>query len=429
MPASTKRGQAEARRFDDMAVLAHGLTEAGMIRERSRDGLAVEIFADLPAAESLWRTLEASPGCLATPYQRFDWVAAFATATIGPDPDSAQGAVRVVVLRDPAGHPLILLPLHLTRGRGGLVARVVGDKHANLHLPVFASHEAAATSADRIVAALVEAGRAMGVDAYALDHQPRFFDGAANPLALGHPCPSNAYGMILGPDPDATLRRLYKGEARKKMRAKERKLVEALGPVEFIEARSPEDVASVLSSFYAQKAVRMASMGFHDPYADPAIRRFLELGAQGRGRSEPAPLEIHALRRKSDRHVLATFAGAVDRERFSGMWNSFDTDPDLSRFSLGEMLLMHLIATQTAKGRRAFDLGVGEARYKANICEETIDLVETVIPVTLRGQAFALWARTRNRLKRQVKRSPRLVNTLQRMRHRAMAPDRSQEAS
>lgn len=389
-----------------------------MVRERSHAGLTVEIFSDLPAAESLWRALEASPGCLATPYQRFDWVAAFATATIGSDPDCAEGALRIVVLRDAAGHPLILLPLHLTCGRGGLIARVVGDKHANLHLPLFTSREAAATPADRIVAALVEAGRSMGIDAYALDHQPRFWDGAANPLARGHSCPSDAYGMILGPDPDATLWRLYKGEARKKMRAKERKLVEAFGPVEFVEARTPEEIASILSSFYAQKSVRMASMGFQDPYADPAIRLFLETAARSLGRSEPAALEIHALRRKADGYVFATFAGAVDRERFSGMWNSFDTDPDLSRFSLGEMLLMHLIATQTGKGRRAFDLGVGEARYKSNICEETIALVETVIPVTLRGHAFALWARGRNRLKRQVKRSPRLVKAVQRLRHR-----------
>ena len=399
-----------------MTVLAQRLTQAGMVRERSHDRLTAEIFADLATAETLWRSLEANPSCLATPYQRFDWVAAFAQATTGAAPQTVEEALRIVVLRDCTGRARMLLPLHLRRGRGGVVARVVGDKHANLHLPLFASREAAASPADAVVSALIEAGRATGVDAYALDHQPRFWDGVANPLAQGHPCPSNAYGMMLGPDPDATLRRLYKGEARKKLRAKERKLAEAFGSVEFIEATTRDDVASVLAAFYTQKAARMASLGLHDPYADPAIRRFLELAARDANGSARPAIEIHALRRISDGYVLATFAGAVDRERFSGMWNSFDTSPDLARFSLGEMLLMHLIATQTAKGRRAFDLGVGEARYKASICEETIALVETVIPVTPRGQAFAAWARMRNRLKRQVKSSPRLVGAVQRLR-------------
>ncbi len=80
----------------------------------------------------------------------------------------------------------------------------------------------------------------------------------------------------------------------------------------------------------------------------------------------------------------------MNATRYSGMMTSFDADPEVSRFSPGDLLLHHLVGEQTARGRLSFDLGVGEARYKASICDETIALVETVWPVSLRGHAYAL---------------------------------------
>ena len=116
------------------------------------------------------------------------------------------------------------------------------------------------------------------------------------------------------------------------------------------------------------------------------------------------------------------FAGAVDGQRYSGMMTAFDADPVVSRSSPGDILLHHLIADQTARGRRAFDLGVGEARYKANICDETIELGEVTIPVTLRGHLFALGAVAAARLKRRIKRDPRLMGLAVRLRRRGAPP-------
>ena len=120
-------------------------------------------------------------------------------------------------------------------------------------------------------------------------------------------------------------------------------------------------------------------------------------------------IEIHALVVAATGRILATFGGAVDAKRFSGMWTSFDADPEIGRLSPGELLLAYLIPWQATLGRRTFDLGVGEAEYKARICDQTIELSRTVLPVGLRGQAYGAALRLGVRAKRTIKRSPRLL--------------------
>ncbi|KQU19132.1 acyl-CoA acyltransferase [Methylobacterium sp. Leaf94] len=397
-----------------MAVLAHELTGAGAMRARMRPRLAAEVFHDLAAAEALWRALEADPAVLATPYQRFDWVAAFARTAPGAD-------LRIVVLRDAAGRPRMLLPLVVAREGGATVARVVGAKHANYHMPLFASREAAAMPPEDLAEALHRFGREAGIDVFALSHQPRFWDGAANPLHhRAEPAPSDGYGLILGPDPDATLKRVFSSDARKKLRAKERKLVEAFGPVACRRAETPEETEAFLAAFYAQKAARFAAMGLADPYADPAVRDFLARAASPAGGSV---LEVTALVATETGRIFAVFAGAVDAQRYSGMFTAFDADPAVSRSSPGDILLHHLIGDQTVRGRRTFDLGVGEARYKSSICDETIELGEVALPVTLRGQAFALRTVAAARLKRRIKRDPRLMALVTHLRRRRAAAE------
>ncbi|MGT2479696.1 GNAT family N-acetyltransferase [Methylobacterium oryzae CBMB20] len=379
----------------------------GMVDTRVAGGLVAEIIPDLAAAEALWRRLEADPASLGTPYQRYDWIGAYLRAT-----GQAERA-RVAVLRDTDGRPRILIPFALQREHGLRIARTVGDTHANFHLPLFATRDAAAIAPGDIVAALIRAGWASGFDAFALKHQPRMWDGAANPLAAsGEAEPSDAYGLMLGPDPEATVRRVFSADARKKLRSKEKRLVEAHGAVAYRRAETPEEAAHLLTAFFAQKSARFAGMGISDPYADPAIRAFLTAASTG---AAPA-VELYALCLAGSGRVLATFGGAVSDRRFSGMMTAFDGDPEIARFSPGDLLLQHLVRDQTARGRQGFDLGVGEARYKASICDETISLVETIIPITLRGRTYGALRRGLTRTKRRIKRDPRLYAVLKRLR-------------
>ncbi|MDP4003047.1 GNAT family N-acetyltransferase [Methylobacterium sp. NEAU K] len=389
--------------------MATGVQIAGMdmIGARTRGTLTAEIVADLTAVEALWRQLESDAASLQTPYQRFHWVAAYLRAT------GAADSARIVVLRDGDGRPRIVLPLVVRREFGLAVARTVGDTHANFHMPLFATRDAAAIAPGEVTAALIRTGRASGIDVFALQHQPRMWEGAANPLAFtGEPEASDAYGLMLGPDPEATVRRVFSADARKKLRSKEKRLVEAKGALAYRRAETPEEAARYLAAFYAQKAARFAGMGVADPYAADPIRHFLSAATSG---ADPA-IELHALCLAESGRVLATFGGAVSDRRFSGMMTSFDPDPEIARFSPGDLLLQHLVRDQTARGRQGFDLGVGEARYKASICDETIELVETVVPVTIRGRAYGVARLGLTRTKRRIKRDPRLYAAVSRLR-------------
>lgn len=370
-------------------------------------GLIPEVFTGLAAAEGPWRALEAMPGVVMTPYQRFDWVNAFATALPGgarPCP---------ILLRDADGRPRALLPLAVKREAGIRVARGIGGRHANYHMPVFASSEAAALPAEAYRQALALAGRRTGIDVIHLVDQPRLWNGVANRLAEGPASPSDGYGLALAADPDAVLKRVLSGDARRKLRQKEKWLVAAHGPVAHRVAADEAEGEAILAAYLAQKAVRFAQAGIADPFADPAARLFLTQAHRA------GALELHALQTETGR-ILATFIGAVDAHRFSGMLTSFDPDPSLARFSPGDLLLQSLIRDQALRGRLALDLGVGEARYKASVCDETIALVDAVLPVSLRGHAFGLAAEAGGRLKRRIKRDPRLWALVGRMR-KAMA--------
>ncbi|GJE33487.1 hypothetical protein GCM10007888_53960 [Methylobacterium oxalidis] len=396
-----------------MSVLVGGwsgtVPAAESVPGGAHGSMRAEIWSDLGSVEALWRGLESGPGCLATPYQRFDWVAAFLRGGAAP------GALRVLVLRDAGGRPRLLMPLAVTRERGVRVARVVGATHANYHLPLFASREAAAVPTEDLLDLLVRAGSSAGIDLYILAHQPRTWDGAVNPLAVGARRGANdAYGLMLGPDPEATVRRVFSADARKKLRAKEKRLAEAVGPLDYRCAGTADEAEAFLAAFYAQKAVRFASQGIADPYAQMPIRRFLA-AASDPGASAPA-MEVHALVARRSGRVLAVFGGAVDAGRFSGMMTAFDGDPEIARCSPGDLLLHHLVRDQTARGRRAFDLGVGEARYKSSICDETIELAELVLPVTLRGRLYGLAAAADTGLRAQIKRDPRLWSFARRLR-------------
>jgi CelD/BcsL family acetyltransferase involved in cellulose biosynthesis len=372
-----------------------------------RDMLTAEILPGLGEAEALWRSLETSPECLATPYQRFDWCAAYLTAR------QETALARVAVLRDATGRARMLVPLVLRLEYGLVVAHSVGDDHANYHLPLFASRDAGTLASREVRTALGLCGRQAGIDVYAFTHQPRVWEGMANPLAAGgDPEESAAYGLLLGPDPEATSRRLFSGDARKKLRSKEKRLVEALGAVEVRRAGTPQEARDVLTAFYRQKAARFAAMGIADPYAPREIRAFLEEAAGG----DALAMEVHALHVVATGRILAVFGGAVNGSRYSGMMTSFDMDPEIGRFSPGDLLLYHLVRDQTERGRTGFDLGIGEARYKASICDETIELVRTLVPVTGRGHVFAMTRLAFLRLKRRIKGSPRLFAMASRLR-------------
>jgi CelD/BcsL family acetyltransferase involved in cellulose biosynthesis len=365
--------------------------------------------ADLAALEADWRGLEAD--ALVTPYQAYDWVRPY-VETIG----RADGMeFRFIRVEDSQGRLLALFPLVITRRLGTRFAEFIGGKHANYHMALYRSDFAEALDAATARTLLQEIGAEIGgIDALFLINQPTNWRGIANPaarLAAGQ-SPSRAYKLALEPgDCDGTLRRSMSKHARKKLTTKRNRFAE-FGASELVQAQSETEIERVLDAFLAQKAARFAQMGVPDPFAAPAIRDFLRRGATG-GSGRPPAIELYSLDLAGK--SVATYVGAVQRARFSGMATSFDLSSEAARTSPGEILLVELIKRKCQAGLTMFDLGVGEARYKTTICDDSDELVDTYVPLTAKGRAYAGYSQAKRTLKRRIKASPLALKAAQRV--------------
>lgn len=388
---------------------AHALPEAdGRNASTARPWRSITVVREIGGLETEWRELERR--ALVTPYQAYGWVAPF-VETVGA---ARAMDVRHVVLRDGNGRALAILPLVIARRSGIRFAGFVGGKHANYHMGLFAPEFAAALDAASARAMLQEIAAAIGrLDAFVFVNQPVLWQGQPNPLAAlaAAASPSRAYKLALNAgDCEGTLRRAMSSHAHKKLKNKRNRFA-AFGASALVRAQGQAEIARVTAAFLEQKAARFREMGVPDPFAEPAMRAFLHCAATPRG-EQPATIELYSL--DVEGRSVATYVGAVQGGRFSGMATSFDLEGEIAKTSPGELLLVDLIKLKCHAGIAVFDLGVGEARYKTTICDDRDDLVDTFLPLTLRGRAFAGVARAKRAVKRRIKASPMLLQFAQR---------------
>lgn len=389
------------------ALLGLARDEVAPLRDMAASTLvrAVEVVS-LSEAEPEWRLFERT--ACASPYQRYDWIAAYARTVHGHD-----GSQIVVALgRDSNGSLQFILPMRLTSRFGVKVARYIGGKHANLNMPLL-THLALSkldTAAWKDI--LQTIARSLGgVDVFLLQNQPRRWQGHVNRLAeLGTVEALDDVHMLgLSPDAETRLSTLLSKDRRKKLRAKVRRLSE-MGEIRFTDPYNDDERQLAVSSFLDQKAQRFRQQGIPDPFAAPEIRDFL-LAASAPGTSGEAPaVEFHAL--KVGDRVAATVAGIGNATRFSTMCISFDGSPEIARDSPGDQILVHLIQRQGELGRTEFDLGMGEASYKEVFCDTRERLAHTLHATSLPGVAAVLLQRVADRMKRVVKHHPALLRII-----------------
>jgi CelD/BcsL family acetyltransferase involved in cellulose biosynthesis len=367
-------------------------------------GLAAAVLTSREA-EAEWRALETDGIC--TPYQRFDWIAPFAEHAL-----AANQTTRFLALRSAGGRTAALLPL-VVRNRGGLkVARIIGAKHANYHMPLYASGEMQRLDHAAIIDALSAHARSAGdIDVFIFSNQPAAWRGITNPLPgpLALRSPSDAFSLKLESDAEATLARAMSSNARKKHRHKRTKLND-IGPVRFMTGDSEAERLRIIAAFESQKAMRFSEMGVANPFAEAGVMPFLTAAAG----MPQATVTLCGLEQNGE--VIATFIGAVGGGRYSGMSTSFCGQGEAGKWSPGEILLVDLIRHLCQQGYTSFDLGVGEARYKSSICETEEPLLDSFHPVTIAGHALSAALKQKQRLKGAVKRSPTAMRMIERLR-------------
>jgi CelD/BcsL family acetyltransferase involved in cellulose biosynthesis len=127
-------------------------------------------------------------------------------------------------------------------------------------------------------------------------------------------------------------------------------------------------------------------------------------------------MEFHAL--ALDGRLIAAMGAGRNGGRLQGMFISYESDPEIAKSSPGELLLSHVLRDACTRKLSAFDLGIGEARYKHVFCDETEQLADVLFAPTPLGRAalpvFALAAT----MKTAIKRDPRLFALVRKWRAR-----------
>src|SRR5882757_5949866 len=276
----------------NIAVSYHpGQEQATPAAARSAGAVArVEIYLDMPAAEPAWRHLE-DRRPLATPYQRFDLLAAWQRhvgARTGVTPFIVTGF-------DHAGEPLFLWPFGRARTGPLELISFLGSKHANFNIGVWRRDSIAAIGARELRDIL---GRVAdhGVDLIALFNQPLSWDGVANPFALLPHQPAvdmSAHLTYARGDEDA-LNGALTASMRSRLRGKERKLQKLDGYC-YLQPTSSADIDRLLADFFALKSSHMAAQGLNNAFAEEGAAEFLREACHGKFPDGRPLIEIHAL--------------------------------------------------------------------------------------------------------------------------------------
>lgn len=385
-------------------------TTARPLARLGATGIArVAVMRDMAEVEAAWRTC-GGPDFLATPYQRFELLAAW-QAHIG-----SHDGVRpfVVVAYDAADRPLMLLPLAIGRENGVTVARFMGGKHPTYNMAVWRRvFAASATMVELGTLTAAIRDQAEGIDVLAFTQQPRQWRGIANPFAqfAGQPSPNLCprLTMTAGGKPEDRI----STSTRRRLRNKERKL-QTLPGYRYLIAATDAEINRILDAFFIIKPQRMALSGLPDVFSDDAIRGFIREACLSKLPDGRRTIELHAL--ECDSELISIFACVADGERFSTMFNTY-TVSDSARYSPGLILLRYMIDHYAELGYSTLDFGVGSDDYKLTFCKEDEPIFDSFIPLTTRGRLVALGMSSMARAKRLIKQNPTLAQMAQQMRN------------
>lgn len=353
---------------------------------------SIEAYASWNDIADEWLSLESTSRI--SGYQTCRWISPW-FRTIG----AAYGLRPLLILaRDQTSAPAALFVLAVDSKSSVKVASYAGGRDSNINMPlVRADIWLDQTSLRRM---LTEGARLGSVDAFCLLNQPPQWRGAANPLAqlASQPSPSLLHGTTLPETGDQIISSMS-GDGKKRMRWRLRKL-EDTGPVSFFQAQTREEIVAVVEAFRRQKKVRIDAMGVSAGFDVDLVAAFMEEAALA---PEPG-MQLFAL--KAGDRIVAMYGGVTHAGAFHAMVNSFDTDPEVSRTSPGELVTIRLLQALSDHGVREFDLGVGEAAYKDKWCDRHEPLIDNFIGVTAKGKAYAVAKSAKHSLKRNIKQSP-----------------------
>lgn len=316
-------------------------------------------------------------------------------------------------------HPVLAVPLEVISAGPFRIAQFMSGRHANGNFPA-ADLERLPKDMTRSLNLLLEAvtSRRPDIDVISLNRLLPELDGRPNPFLVfpSSASPNVSLAVDLTGGFEALLERPNGVRKRKKYRSQARKL-EAFGPCRRIEAKTPAEVIALLDAFFAMKDARFRKMGIANVFAAPEVRSFfVKLFVDAL--SEPtAPFVLHGL------DVGGTLRAVTGSSRCGTRliceFGSI-TDDELAHASPGGFLFFDNIREACEQGFSIYDFSVGDEPYKRNWCDLEIQHREVLLPLTMKGRAFAFGLHQNARLTAYIKSNPAIWQLMKRVRRKAI---------
>ena len=363
------------------------------------------VYDDPQAIRPIWEELEAQG--TASVYQRYSWVeTSLKTLDRHCQPFIVTGFLD--------GKPAFILPLAIS-GKFVRMLRWVGGNHSNFNMGLYSNaFIERARPAD--IEALMRRIRALvpGAGVLKLCCQPAAWQGRDNPmLALPHQASMNpAFMMDLRGGFEALLARGNSKRKRKKFRQQCRQL-ETIGGHRLLIAQTPAEVDRLAETFFDQKSRRLRELGIANAFGNADTQAFIKRMALRSLDMDAPVLQLFAL--EAGGRIVAVFGGGVHGRHLSGYFTSIDNQAQAPN-SPGEMLLYLLAEHSAESGLEFIDLGNGDERYKRSWCNERIEMVDVILPLSGWGVPFCGAIRLGYAVKRIIRQNPYLWSLVCRLR-------------
>ncbi len=323
---------------------------------------------------------------------------------------------------------VLALPLEVVSTGPFRIAQFMGGRHANGNFPA-SDLERLPREMTRPLALLLEAisSQRPDIDVISFNRLLPELDGRPNPL-LAFPSsssPNVSLGVDLAGGFEALLQRPNGVRKHKKHRWQARKL-EAFGPCERIEAQTPEEVVTLLDAFFAMKDARFRKMGIANVFAAPEVRSFfVRLFVDASSHPQPA-FVLHGL--EVGGSLRAVTGSSRCGRRLICEFGSI-TDDELAHASPGGFLFFDNIREACEQGFAIYDFSVGDEPYKRNWCDLEIQHRDVLLPLTMKGRAFAFGLHQNARLTAYIKNNPAIWNLMKRVRRKTIGQSANQPES
>lgn len=364
--------------------------------------IAIEVHRDLSGLEAEW--LRFQDHAAGTFFQTYQWCSAWITtagAAVGAEP-------LIVTGRDPSGQLLFLLPFCVRRRSGCRILEWMGGQQMTYGYGLYDRRFQRRAVAWFAAEGWTVLAQLKDVDAIDLAEMPVIWEDHEHPLKSWFSFAGRNFSYVLRLDQDfeTVYARKRSGETRRGNRKRDARLFKAAQ----IEVGIPKDRSEahqLIEDMFAQQKSRLAESGIHGVFNEHE-RQFVHRLIDLPDHMQPVLLPYYM---KADDELEAVALGGLYGGGFWALISSLGS-PRLRRYSPGDALLRRTIEGCCSRGLRFFDFSTGSFDYKLAWADESIRLFHAVRGLTWRGYAWALLRCLTVTIKRFIKRTPFLWNTL-----------------